>query len=334
MTANAPMDDSACTAGTVELSTRELASAEGRVRWAEALDATFCEMDIDWPQDRRPFTAQIVARPVGSLSVSVVRADPHTVVRTPAMIESDPADDYLLCLITQGAATISQGEHTGLLQHGAFGIIDATAPFVVSGATEFEQIVVRAPRGQLAARATYDVIDDATGRAIAVDSGIGRLVSSFLVDVAAQVQGISVSSSGTVASAVLDMVAGAVTEQISHRTATDRIHAADLRAVQNAMADHLHDPDHTIALVAAEVGMSMRYVHKLFSTTGTTPRAWLYARRLDRARALLAQTDLCVADICAQVGFRDASHFSRAFSRTFGVSPSRYRATAPERHRP
>ncbi|WP_288813742.1 helix-turn-helix transcriptional regulator, partial [uncultured Gordonia sp.] len=108
----------------------------------------------------------------------------------------------------------------------------------------------------------------------------------------------------------------------------DRIHAADLRAVQNAMADHLHDPDHTIALVAAELGMSVRYVHKLFSTTGTTPRAWLYARRLEKARALLARSELGVADICAQVGFRDPSHFSRAFSRAFGVSPSRYRTAA------
>jgi AraC-like DNA-binding protein len=51
----------------------------------------------------------------------------------------------------------------------------------------------------------------------------------------------------------------------------------------------------------------------------------LYARRFDRARSLLLQTDLPVADIAEQLGFRDVSHFSRAFSKHFGTSPGRYR---------
>ena len=67
------------------------------------------------------------------------------------------------------------------------------------------------------------------------------------------------------------------------------------------------------------------HIHKLFSLTGTTPRTWLYQLRLDRARGQLLDTDSTVAEISDRVGFRDVSHFSRAFRKRFGVSPAHFR---------
>ncbi|KDE14164.1 AraC family transcriptional regulator [Rhodococcus aetherivorans] len=328
MTDSAPKDDSPCTAASgrrLALSTRELESTEGRARWTDTLETTYCEMDVDWPQTHDRFAADLVARPLGEMTVSVVHADPHAVVRTPSMITSDPNDDYLLCLITRGSAILKQGTRSATLTDGAFGIVDSSAPFVVDATTEFEQIVLRTPREQLTSRLPVELMNSVTGQGISGQSGIGRFVSRFLVEVATADTPLSQGSSATVAAAALDLLVSAIGEQSPPLSATKRIHADDLRKVQSTMVRYLRDPDHTLADVGVELGMSVRYIHKLFSTAGTTPRTWLYQVRLGRARALLSETDLTVTEISGLVGFRDVSHFSRAFRRQFGSSPAHFR---------
>ncbi len=62
---------------------------------------------------------------------------------------------------------------------------------------------------------------------------------------------------------------------------------------------------------------------------GESPHAYLLTRRLERAAALLRTTDRSVADICFSVGLQSVGSFTTSFTRTFGVSPTAYRATFP-----
>ena len=62
---------------------------------------------------------------------------------------------------------------------------------------------------------------------------------------------------------------------------------------------------------------------------GETPHQYLLTRRLERAAALLRNTDRSVADICFTVGLRSVGSFTTSFGRTFGLSPTAYRATYP-----
>jgi AraC-like DNA-binding protein len=58
---------------------------------------------------------------------------------------------------------------------------------------------------------------------------------------------------------------------------------------------------------------------------GATPHQYLTARRLERARYLLAHTDQPVTEICLSVGFASLGAFSWLFRRRVGVSPAAYR---------
>ena len=62
---------------------------------------------------------------------------------------------------------------------------------------------------------------------------------------------------------------------------------------------------------------------------GETPHQYLLTRRLERAAALLRNTDHSVADICLAVGLISVGSFTTSFSRTFGLSPTTYRAAHP-----
>ena len=64
-------------------------------------------------------------------------------------------------------------------------------------------------------------------------------------------------------------------------------------------------------------------------TFGETPHQYLLTRRLERAAELLRNTDRTVADICMTVGLRSVGSFTSSFGRTFGLSPTAYRASYP-----
>ncbi|MEQ9695011.1 GlxA family transcriptional regulator [Shimia sp. SDUM112013] len=74
--------------------------------------------------------------------------------------------------------------------------------------------------------------------------------------------------------------------------------------------------------VADRVGVSRRQMERLFSHhIGRTPKRYLMDLRLQRARALMAETDLPVSEVAFACGFESTSHFSKRFRERFGVSP-------------
>ena len=62
---------------------------------------------------------------------------------------------------------------------------------------------------------------------------------------------------------------------------------------------------------------------------GETPHQYLLTRRLERAAALLRNTDRSVMEICLAVGLRSVGSFTTSFSRIYGQSPTAYRTAHP-----
>ena len=62
---------------------------------------------------------------------------------------------------------------------------------------------------------------------------------------------------------------------------------------------------------------------------GETPHQYLLTRRLERAAALLRNTDRTVAYICASVGLQSVGSFTTSFRRAYGLSPKAYRDAHP-----
>ena len=82
--------------------------------------------------------------------------------------------------------------------------------------------------------------------------------------------------------------------------------------------------------LAQAAGLSKAHFAREFRRAfGEPPHAYLMTRRLERAAALLRTTDRSVADICLSVGWHSIGSFTTSFTRTYGMSPTAYRARFP-----
>jgi AraC-like DNA-binding protein len=86
----------------------------------------------------------------------------------------------------------------------------------------------------------------------------------------------------------------------------------------------------TVDDMAGAAGLSRAHFSREFRKAfGESPHSYLLTRRLERAAAMLRTTDRSVADICFSVGLTSVGSFTTSFSRTYGMSPTAYRATFP-----
>jgi AraC-like DNA-binding protein len=89
------------------------------------------------------------------------------------------------------------------------------------------------------------------------------------------------------------------------------------------------DPLDVPALARAARLSAAHFSREFRRAFGETPHQYLLTRRLERAAALLRSTDHTVADICFTVGLSSVGSFTTSFGRTYGMTPTAYRAAYP-----
>ncbi|MDR0570936.1 MAG: helix-turn-helix domain-containing protein [Clostridiales Family XIII bacterium] len=98
-----------------------------------------------------------------------------------------------------------------------------------------------------------------------------------------------------------------------------------IRAAKEYISRNYHSAL-TLDEVSGYVGFNATYFSHLFKkVTGMNFLEYLTEVRVDKAKALLIDTEHSVADISVQVGYNDIKHFSKLFRKTTGLSPSEYR---------
>lgn len=93
--------------------------------------------------------------------------------------------------------------------------------------------------------------------------------------------------------------------------------------------DERLDQSFPVSAVADACGLSVNHFSRAFRRSmGKPPHRWLLDRRIDRARELLRDTEVSLADIALACGFAEQSHFTRVFTRTVGIPPGAWRRAA------
>jgi len=82
------------------------------------------------------------------------------------------------------------------------------------------------------------------------------------------------------------------------------------------------DQNLTLAELSFIANMSPYHFARTFKqATGMAPHQYVLHTRIERAKSLLLQGKLSIAEVAMRVGFFDQSHFTRYFKRIVGVTP-------------
>ena len=100
------------------------------------------------------------------------------------------------------------------------------------------------------------------------------------------------------------------------------------------LADARYFEPLTVADLARAAGLSPAHFSREFRRAfGEAPHQYLLTRRLERAAALLRNTDRPVTEICFAVGLSSLGSFTTSFGRIYGATPQAYRDAFPSARR-
>lgn len=98
-----------------------------------------------------------------------------------------------------------------------------------------------------------------------------------------------------------------------------------VRRIHAYMQDHLSE-EVRLSELAREAGLSASHFVTCFRrATGQSPHQYLVTQRIERAKTLLKNTQLSLAEIALRTGFSDQSHLTRMMRRHAGATPRRIR---------
>ena len=100
------------------------------------------------------------------------------------------------------------------------------------------------------------------------------------------------------------------------------------------LADARYFEPLTVRDLAGAAGLSPAHFSREFQAAfGEAPHQYLLTRRLERAAALLRNTDRSVTEVCFSVGLTSLGSFTTSFRRVYGLAPTAYRASFPPARR-
>lgn len=109
------------------------------------------------------------------------------------------------------------------------------------------------------------------------------------------------------------------------RKERDSENTRPIRIAKKYVQEHYREPI-TLEDVCVATGFSVSYFSVLFKKeTGEGFAKYLTSVRIDRAKELLQETDLPIAEICREVGYSDVKHFVQLFRKATGLNPGQYR---------
>ncbi|MCI9867186.1 helix-turn-helix transcriptional regulator [Rhizobium skierniewicense] len=125
---------------------------------------------------------------------------------------------------------------------------------------------------------------------------------------------------GSIIANLLDLQEGETDDQANARLTQAQMNK--LISTVNTRANYRM----TVSEMAETVGLSESWFANVFKqTTGKTPLQWQLSRRVGLAQSMLAESDLSVAAIAAQLGFSDQAHLTKTFRQVAGETPAAWR---------
>jgi AraC-like DNA-binding protein len=264
---------------------------------------------------------------IGKLRFSEVISDAQLVTRSRRQIARSGEADFLISFQLAQQGLIQQSGRRAVLNPGSFALYDSTEPYSLTFSERFHQFVVQMPKDVLSRHLINP--EQYTAIAVSGNSGLGSVLSTFLFSLMRELDTVQ-RAPGELAENLVNMIALAFSSSVMLEQVGEQSVAREAikRRIRQYIDNNLCDPQLCNNHIAAAQNISIRYLHKLFQDEEETLHTLILHRRLEKSHQLLADPAYCghsIENIAYSVGFSSPAHFSRAFKKRYGVSPSEVR---------
>lgn len=299
--------------------------------WCGIMSDSFVPLLVT-SEDRSQFRGRLRSRNLADASLIELTATPQTIERAPGLITQSDKPYFIVSLQLSGTGMMMQDGREAVLGPGDMAIFDTNRAYTRTYETDFRSLVFRLPQSFL--DLPSESIRQLTATRFAGDSGPSSLVSPFLASLANNMERLSGRTGIRFVHNTVDLIATMLHSELGIRVATapEGSKALLLRDIDQFIEEHIADPWLDPQSIANANYISLRYLHGLFHDRGVSVSSWIRTRRLDQCQRDLLDpmfAQVPVASIAARWGLTDPAHFSRLFKRTYGMSPSDYRASVP-----
>jgi AraC-like DNA-binding protein len=286
------------------------------------------------PVDDASYEAAVTSRALPGLQLVSGRFAAGRTTRTREMI-ADGNDDLYLFVNRKGDANVSaRGREVSLGENDAVLASSGEVTMFERRSSCGECITTRIPYSMLSPMVVN--VDDAVMHRIPANTAALKLLTCYAYALLGEDQAMTTPAHRhRVAAHVHDLAAltlGATLEAAD--VAKNRgMAAARLRAAKIYTIENICSREISVGGVASHLGMTQRYLQRLFEIDGTTFSAFLLGQRLARAHRMLREPQSMQKQISAiayDVGFGDLSYFNRCFRRLYGATPMDIREAARE----
>ncbi len=290
--------------------------------WRKLVNAIHVHFEFDAP-DPDAFTGRLVEHVLGPIRIFEITASAHQVRRTAAHVAYGEAPRTLVTMHEAGHGEV---EHEGRIYHlqpGDITVLHSTRPFTLRFQGDMKEHLVSIPAQML----SHELIASRHLSAISIPcrTGIGRIARELVSSTLTCVEDLSGTEKERLARSLIEVfniVAGSALERSGKEFMDPGLYQTE--RIKLYISENLRDPDLGAGRIAAALGISQRYMNKLFEGEGTTVGRTVLARRLYGCKTDLEDPfnrGKSVTEIAYAWGFNSASHFSRAFRKHFGMSP-------------
>ncbi|HEX6998370.1 MAG TPA: helix-turn-helix domain-containing protein [Gammaproteobacteria bacterium] len=296
-------------------------SYPGRPCWAEIVTSALGTSAAEVLDSEDRFFGRLVLWNLGALKLAHVNLRGAVVRGVRRSGASGGVASYLwLATSLTGCFELGFDRRTALIEPGTIAILDVRRTYVTTFSSDNDLLWVRVPRAYLepSLAGRQQVIIDGS-------YGGGKVAFETLKTVLGQAPNLRPYDGGVIAEGVVSMVRAAA--YAAGEGALDGrlgLHDKTLNRVKAYIRENLADESLSASSIARATGLSVRYINKLFEREGTSLMRWTWRQRLEGARSALANAESderAIGEIAYAFGFKNASHFSRAFRRYFGDAP-------------
>jgi AraC-like DNA-binding protein len=302
-------------------STRALPAPERFQYWADVVTQTFVPLECDAP-DRRSFGGHVRHRQIGSIGITDVQASAMRARRTTATIARAPSDDLIVVLHLRGTCQTGQRAVAAEINPNEGAVVTTDETYFFEFPTQFRQLVLKLPQHLLAEKR----IRSELGHSLLLAPGPAKLMQTLALSCLDDPIAVSADETQGIEQAFADLLRSAIRYAggvAAHDNTSARYQEACLFIRRNLTDSNLNP-----AVVAAHVNTSTRTLARTFARAGTTIERVIWHERLAAARRDFLDprlSDRSITDVAFSWGFNDAAHFSRSFSKAYGVAPSEFR---------